>query len=80
MGSEDLGEIYMMEEFSGQFSTTSDQEKLPKCLDLGLAFDYSIHGIVEILPMEPISIPATHSDKSPSRHPSKNKESQFGDT
>ena len=60
-----------METFSGQFSAISDHMS-PKCWDLGWAFDYSIHGIVEILPMEPISIPATHSDKSPSRHPSKN--------
>ena len=30
------------------------------------------HGIVENLPMEPILIPATHTDKSPSGHPPKN--------
>ena len=60
-----------METFSGQFSAISDHMS-PKCWDLGWAFDYSIHGIVEILPMEPMSNPATHTDKSPSRHPSKN--------
>ena len=72
MSCEDLGEICTMEAFSGQFLSISDQKRSPKCWDLGLAFRYSIHGIVEILPMEPILIPATQSDKSPSRHPSKN--------
>ena len=47
-------------------------KKSPECWDLVWAFDYSIHGIVEILPMEPILIPATQTDKSPSGHPSKN--------
>ena len=60
-----------MDMFSGQFSAISDHMS-PKCWDLGWAFDYSIHGIVEILPMEPILIPATQTDKSPSGHPSKN--------
>ena len=60
-----------METFSGQFSAISDHMS-PKCWDLGWAFDYSIHGIVENLPMEPILIPATHTDKSPSGHPPKN--------
>ena len=61
-----------MEAFSGQFLTISDEQKSPECWDLVWALDYYIHGIVEILPMEPILIPATQTDKSPSRHPSKN--------
>ena len=60
-----------METFSGQFSAISDHMS-PKCWDLGWAFDYSIHGVVEILPMEPILLPATQTDKSTSGHPSKN--------
>ena len=56
----------------GNFQPYRTKQKSPKCWDLGWAFDYSIHGIVEILPMEPILIPATQTDESPSRHPSKN--------
>ena len=44
----------------------------PQCWDFGWAIDDSIYVIVEILPMEPILIPATHTDKSPSGHPPKN--------